>query len=293
MDWLKRMNLAIDFIEDNLDSEIAIEEAARKAYSSMFHFHRMFLALFNVTPGEYIRRRRLTLAASEVISSDQKLIDIASKYSYDSPNAFTRAFRNVYGLNPSEARKSQVKLKAYKRISSDSDVKGSDMLDYRIIEKPTFRVLGKSKEFNFEQFSKEGPKYWKSYVASKHYNSLWGLTNGRSGAVSEAPMMSVYFPSDHASRESFTDVLAIESSPALENNGFEYFTIPKATYAEFNCTYQTSMKTNRYIYGEWFASTGYERDGNKPDIAAYFPIAFRPMKDMGIRWWIPVVKSAN
>jgi len=58
---------------------------------------------------------------------------------------------------------------------------------------------------------------------------------------------------------------------------------------EFNCTYQSSMKTNRYIYGEWFSSTGYEHDGNKPDIAAYFPVAFRPIKEMGIRWWIPIV----
>ena len=48
---------------------------------------------------------------------------------------------------------------------------------------------------------------------------------------------------------------------------------------------------NKYIYGEWFSSTGYERDGSKPDIAAYFPVAFRPMKDMGVRWWIPIVEK--
>jgi AraC family transcriptional regulator len=103
--------------------------------------------------------------------------------------------------------------------------------------------------------------------------------------------MSVYFPDDHQNRDSFTDVLAIEAAPEIETKEFEVYSVPAATYAEFNCTYQTSMKTNRYIYGEWFASTGYERDGNKPDIAAYFPVAFRPIKEMGVRWWIPVVSK--
>jgi len=62
-------------------------------------------------------------------------------------------------------------------------------------------------------------------------------------------------------------------------------------YAEFDCTYNTSAKMNKYIYGEWFSKTGYERDGNKPDIAAYFPVAFRPLKDMRVRWWVPIIES--
>ncbi|TQV88242.1 AraC family transcriptional regulator [Aliikangiella coralliicola] len=291
MDWSKRMNLAIEFIEDNLDGEIAIDEVAKIAYSSKYHFHRMFYAIFNVTPAEYIRKRKLTKAAAELVSGDERVIDIASKYGYDSPNAFTRAFRKLHGVNPGKVRSSQVKLSAYNRVSFQLETKGKAMLDYRIIEKPAFKVRGKSKDFEFDQFVKEGRKFWKEYVSSNEYNLLFELTSGRCGPVSEAPLMSVYFPNEQGNKEAFTDVLAIENTSEIDSNKFDTYSIPTATYAEFNCTYQTSMKTNRYIYGEWFASTGYERDGNKPDIAAYFPIAFRPMRDMGIRWWIPVIKK--
>ena len=291
MDWSKRMNLAIEYIEDNLDGEIAIEEVAKIAYSSKFHFHRMFHAVFNVTPAEYIRKRKLTKAAAELASGGERVIEIAAKYGYDSPNAFTRAFRKLHGLNPSKVRSSQVKLSAYNRVSFHLEAKGKEMLDYRLIEKPAFKVIGKSKDFEFDKFVKEGPKFWKEYVASKEYKMLWELTNGRCGPVSEAPLMSVYFPKEKQNRDLFTDVLAIEKSPEIGTTKLDTYLVPTATYAEFSCTYQTSMKTNRYVYGEWFASTGYERDGNKPDIAAYFPMPFRPLKEMGVRWWIPVRKT--
>lgn len=291
MDWSKRINLAIEFIEDNLDEEIAIEDVAQVACSSRFHFHRMFYSSFNVTPADYIRKRKLTKAAADLVSGKERVIDIAARYGYDSPNAFTRAFRNLHGLNPSQARSSKVKLSAFQRVSFQTETKGTVMLDYKIIERPSFEIVGKSKVFEFDQFVKEGSKFWKAFVKSKEYNSLFELNNGRSGAISGAPIMSVYVPKETGERNVFTDLLAIEKTPELNLKGFDTYSVPKATYAEFNCTYQTSMKTNRFIYGEWFASTGYERDGNKPDIAAYFPIAFRPLKDTAIRWWIPVKKN--
>ncbi|MCW8998216.1 MAG: AraC family transcriptional regulator, partial [Kangiellaceae bacterium] len=264
MDWSKRMNLAIEYIEDNLDGDIAIEEVAKIAYSSKYHFHRMFYAIFNVTPAEYIRNRKLTKAAADLVSGDGRVIDIASKYGYDSPNAFTRAFRKLHGLNPSKVRSSQVKLSAYNRVSFHLETKGKEMLDYRIIDKPAFKVLGKSKDFEFDKFVKEGPKFWKDYVSSDEYKLLLELTNGRCGLISEAPLMSVYFPNEQRSKNAFTDILAIEkifeagskketgsnkeidskqevsSKKEIGSNKFDTYSIPTATYAEFNCTYQTS-----------------------------------------------------
>jgi AraC family transcriptional regulator len=286
------MNLVIEYIEDNLKGEIDMDKMAKIACSSKYHFHRMFFAMFGVTPAEYVRKRRLTMAAVELASGDERVIDIASRYGYDSPNAFTRAFRNMHGINPSKARLFQVKLVTYNRASFHLESKGGKMFDYRIIEKPAFKVLGKSEEFEFEKFIKDGSKFWKKYVSSDEYKLLWELTNGRCGPVAQAPLMSVYFPKENTSRHCFTDILGIEATSNIVSNEFDVYSVPSATYAEFNCTYQTSMKTNRYIYGKWFASTEYERDGNKPDIAAYFPMAFRSVKEMGIRWWVPVIKKS-
>lgn len=133
------------------------------------------------------------------------------------------------------------------------------------------------------------PKFWKEYVGSEDYQKLYRLSEGRPGSKTNSPLFSAYFPKENGKRDEFIDVLGVEATSELELSGFEVHTVPSATYAEFNCTYKASMKTNRYIYGEWFSSTGYERDGNKPDIAAYFPIPFRPMSEMRVRWWVPVI----
>ena len=291
MEWSDRLNSAIDFLESNLENEIDISEAADSANCSSFHFQKMFHAILGITPAEYIRRRRLTLAASELAVGNKRVIDIAVKYGYESPNAFTRAFRNMHGINPGEVRRPGVKLKAYNRVSFQVEIKGGNNMDYRIIEKPAFEILGKAKEFTHENFFKEAPAFWKEYVCTEEYQSLWSLTNGRWGKVSDAPLMSVYLPGESGRDESFRDILCIEKTPAINSVGYESFHIPAATYAEFSCTYKTSAKMNKYIYSEWLPSSGYDLDSQKPDIAAYFPVAFLSTRGMGVRWWIPVVKK--
>ncbi len=291
MSWSERMNLAIDYVEENLDNAITLEEAAKVACCSKYHFHRVFFSSFDVTFAEYIRKRRFTLAAADILSEEMRIVDIALKYGYNSPNAFTRAFRNIHGINPSDVHASPVRLTSYKRVSFPLEKTGVEKMDYRIVKRPTFDMIGRSKDFVFDDFVKNGSKYWKDYVSSDSYKKLYQLTHGKPGPVSGAPLLSCYFPKENSKTDEMTDVLGLEVTPNMSIGNYKIHTVPEATYAEFDCTYRTSMKTNRYIYGEWFSATGYERDGNNPDIAAYFPIAFRPMGEMGVRWWIPVVKS--
>lgn len=106
MGWLESIQKAIQYIEMNLlDKELTIESIARAANSSVFHFQRTFSILTDITVSDYIRRRRLTLAAQELINTDQKIIDIAFKYGYETPESFTKAFRKQHHISPSEARK--------------------------------------------------------------------------------------------------------------------------------------------------------------------------------------------
>lgn len=163
-------------------------------------------------------------------------------------------------------------------------------MNYKIVERPAFEIMGKSKSFTHETFFKEAPKFWKDYVGTEEYKVLWNINQGRSGKVSEAAIMSIYLPNDK-NRESFTDTLGVEIDKKVDLKHFSRFTVPSATYAEFYCTYQTSAKMNKQIYGEWLPSSGYERDPKKADIAAYFPAAFLPMTQMAVRWWIPVIKK--
>lgn len=291
MNWSQRMNAAIEYIEGNLDDTLSIDDVAEVACCSKYHFHRMFYSNFKITCAEYIRRRKLTLAAVELRNSDKKIVDVALMYGYESPNAFTRAFRNIHRINPSKVRSGSVTLSSYNRVFFPVENRGGEKMDYKIIEKPEFQVVGKSKCFDFDKFVKNGPKFWKEYVGSSDFKKLSRLSAGRPGLITDAPLLSAYFPKEYGKQDEFVDVLGLEAIAQMAYNEFETHTVPSATYAEFNCTYKSSMKTNRYIYGEWFSSTGYQRDGNKPDIVAYFPIPFRPMSEMQLRWWIPVLSK--
>lgn len=291
MTWQQRINAAILFIENNLASTINLQDVASAAYCSKYHFHRVFYGHFNITPAEYIKRRKLTIAAATLLNTTKNILDIANEFGYDSPNAFTRAFRAVHGVNPSLARRNRLTLKSYQRISFADKPQIGENMNYKIVTIPDFKIIGRSRSFEFDRFVKEGPKFWKEYVNSDEYIKLTKINNSVPRPITNAPMLSAYFPTENGSRDEFTDVLGVEAVNSEELQGFEIHSVANATYAEFECTYNTSMKTNRQIYGEWFASTGFERDGNKPDIVSYFPIPFKPMGAMRVRWWIPIVQN--
>lgn len=120
MDWQNGMNQAIDYIEDNLTGEIDLNIAARYVGCSVWEFQRIFSFLAHIAPGEYIRRRKLTLAAADIQTGNEKIIDIAMKYGYDSPAAFSRAFSQLHGVAPSLARSSGAELKACPKITFES-----------------------------------------------------------------------------------------------------------------------------------------------------------------------------
>ncbi|MEH7511068.1 AraC family transcriptional regulator [Priestia megaterium] len=142
MDLLKNMNRALHYIEENLTNDINFREVVKLALCSEYHFKRMFSFLAGITLSEYIRRRRLTLAAFELKDKNVKVIDIAIKYRYNSPDSFTRAFQNLHGISPSEAKKDGRSLKAYPPMTFQLSIKGGDEMNYRIEEKEAFRIVG-------------------------------------------------------------------------------------------------------------------------------------------------------
>lgn len=113
MDMLKGMNMVLNYIEENLDNHIDLKEVAKRAYCSEYHFKRLFSLLSGITLSEYIRRRRLTVAALELKDKHVKVIDIVFKYGYQSPDAFSRAFQSFHGVIPTLARNPEQNLKAY------------------------------------------------------------------------------------------------------------------------------------------------------------------------------------
>lgn len=292
MDWWERMKRALEYLEENMTGEISFEEAARLAMCSNYHFQRMFSLITNVPPAEYIRRRRLTLAVQDIQNHELKVIDIALKYGYESPDAFSRAFQKLHGITPTAAREPGVNLKAYPRISFYLILKGDKEMEYRIVDREGFKVFGKSIKTN------EADKHEiKTFLNSCHEDGLHEkirLIAGygqRKDSCSKQVFQVLY---GHKSDGTFNYMIAAVF-PQNDNMiiaDFDVLEIPKSTYAVFsdrcNLNEPIADKANVIwkMLPEWFESTGYEY-ASKP--ALEIPSYTKTEKVIEI--WVPITKT--
>ncbi len=147
MNWINGIQRAIDYIEAHLCEELDYGEIARQSYSSSYHFQRIFSILCGYTLGEYIRYRRLTLAGAELMADDTKIIDLALKYGYESPDSFTRAFVKFHGITPSRARSEGVMLRSFSRLNVKILLEGGMIMNYKIERKSAMVLVGYRKHF--------------------------------------------------------------------------------------------------------------------------------------------------
>lgn len=144
MEWVEKLNEAISYMEEHLTEEIDYGQLGKIACCSSYHFQRMFAYMAGVPLSEYIRRRRMSLAAVDLQEKDTKIIDVAAKYGYHSPTAFNRAFQSVHGIAPSAVKNEGVSVKSFPPVSFKITVKGAEEMNYRIEKKETFRIVGVS-----------------------------------------------------------------------------------------------------------------------------------------------------
>lgn len=147
MDWLN-IQKSINYIEDNIFDNLNHDKIAKQMYLSSFHFHRAFSMITGITIGEYIRNRKLSLAGQELFITKAKVIDIASKYGYESPESFTKAFTRFHGVNPSEAKISSANLKFFNPLTININLKGgfnmANLEKFEIKRFGPYRFIGKS-----------------------------------------------------------------------------------------------------------------------------------------------------
>ena len=147
MDWIIGIQNAINYIEAHITDELDYEQIAKESFSSSFHFQRVFSILCGYTLGEYIRNRRLTLAGTELANTREKIIDVAFKYGYETPESFTKAFQKFHGITPSQARGSGVMLKSFSRLSIKVSLEGGSIMNYRIEQKKPLVLFGYKTHF--------------------------------------------------------------------------------------------------------------------------------------------------
>ncbi|MCX4347519.1 MAG: AraC family transcriptional regulator [Lachnospiraceae bacterium] len=281
MEWIERLNKTISYIEEHLAEEISYDELAHIACCSSYHYQRIFAYMAGIPLSEYIRRRRMSLAAIDLQSGNKKIIDIGMKYGYASPTAFNRAFQSVHGIAPSIAKKGGTTIKSYPPISFKLTVKGVEELSYRIETKDSFRIVGasfpldKEIENNFIAV----PQMWQNAAINGTFEKITPLMNNQP--------MGVLGVSVCNNKEEWQYFIAVSSSIDTDNSLDEYI-IPACTWAIFSGigTGISIQELERRIITEWLPTSGYEYD-NAPDMEVYLN---PDPNNMQYEVWIPIKK---
>ena len=240
MDWIYRVQKAIDYIEENITEKIDYEEVAKRAFSSNFHFQRVFGITCGLTLGEYIRRRKLTLAGNDLLSKNIKVVDVAFKYGYETPESFSRAFYKFHGIMPSQV-KSGYPLKSFSRLSVKANLIGGTEMNYKIEEKPEIILVGYKKRFTGGPYGEERVKHEQEFLTSTRAKQ-WLLIGASCNYSTDYMVITnidddgydfyVAYELDDWTRKALFDP-NVTGVDFMDNMGFEILTIPKQTYVVF------------------------------------------------------------
>ena len=282
MNWTERLNEAVAYIESHLTEDPDPEQLGRIAGCSAYHFQRMFLYLTDMTLTEYIRRRKMTLAAADLQGGEEKIIDVALKYGYTSPTAFNRAFQSVHGVAPSALCRDGVTVRSMSPLVFKISITGVEEMNYRIETKEAFRVVGvscpleKEVEKNFENI----PRKWQEAASDGTLQKLCTLMDG-------SPKGILGISTCGNIEEPWVYYIAVAGSAV--DDSLEEYIVPAATWAIFpgEGSGRAIQDLEVRIVKEWLPSSGYEY-ASGPDIEVYLD---DDPEHMHFEVWIPVVKK--
>ncbi|WP_033542255.1 AraC family transcriptional regulator [Planococcus sp. CAU13] len=291
MNMLKDMNEALHYIEENLDEEIDFQEVAAIAGVSEYHFRKLFSYLSGMPLSSYIRNRRLSQAAFDLQQNGKRVLDVAVKYGYDSADGFSRAFRDWSGMHPSEVKNSQ-SLKLFPRLTFQLTIQGGMDMDYRIVEKEAFKLVGIKKRVPliFEGVNPEIVKIAESITAEQRE---------RLGAIRNTDVKTVInasFDFDEGRYEEKGELDHLIGSITTLNQDFGEFDVvevPAGSWAIFKAEGEfpkVLQDTMAKIFSEWLPSSNYELTEG-PEIS--FNGDMSDLQNVSSEIWIPVKKRQN
>jgi AraC family transcriptional regulator len=279
MNWLEGINKVIEYIEVHLEDEINYEEVSEIFGYSVYHVQRLFAMIAGVPISEYIRNRKLSKAATELQLSDSKVIDIALKYGYTSPNSFNRAFKTFHGVVPSDVKKKKVMLKAFPPLYFELTVNGAKTLEYCIERRNAFRIVGKKLNTTIEngECYSTIPEFWKSILESGYQKNIFELMNQEPSGL-----LGVSHYSTDFNTGAFDYYVACSTDNPVPE-GMEEYIVPESTWAIFPCVDNSPngiQDLENRIVMEWMPTSGYEF-AKAPDLEVHISLEETEI-------WIPV-----
>lgn len=286
MDFIQNLQKAIDYMEKNILEPITYEDVAKYVYMSNYHFHRTFSLVTNITVNKYIRNRRLSMAGQDISISNEKVIDIALKYGYDSPESFTKAFTRFHGITPSKARNAGIELKSFNPLLIKIKLEGGTVMDYRIEEREPFKLLAKVRKFRNESISEDEntdiPDFWKECGENGVFDILKQNSSNYDTYGVCAPI----------SKESthFDYGIGMEFSSGNVPEGYQIWEVKPTLWAVFKCIGKNPDcigETWERILSEFLPSSEYTMLDDT-DFELYYE---NTKEDVFCEIWIPIKKK--
>lgn len=283
MEWIQKMNAAVNYIEEHILEEPDLDKLGKLAGCSAHHFQRIFTYIGGITLTEYIRKRRMSLAAVDLKDENVKVIDVAAKYGYDSPTAFNRAFQTVHGVTPTQARANDISLKAFPPIVFQMTVRGAQEMNYRIENRETIRVVGKKipLKSTLEENFRITPKFWQESTMNGTIEKL--------AAMMDTDIYGLMGVSVCNEKDEWEYYIAVATTKAPGE--FEEMVVPKSTWAVF---YEEGpvikmQELETKIVTEWLPTSGYEY-ADAPEIELYLnPDPAQTKYEI----WLPIVRKGR
>jgi len=295
MSFVSDFESAIEYIEENLAGDIDYNMVAKKAKCSSYHFQRMFSTLVGIPLSEYIRRRRLTLAAFEIQNSDLRITDIALKYGYDTHSSFTRAFQMIHGVTPSKVRTKGVTLTAYPPISFQFILKGVEAMQYQIVETQPFKLFGMDVAqidgWDSEKFLEhadrviENGSHDATNIAAGFPGNAKDMIAKGEWDVSKVHLLHAIHFWDEAGKKYFMYGWELPETGVSEE--FTVLEVPLTTWVvvtvQLDGDRSVIVKCYKDLYMNWFPTSGYEQAPGRPVIEKY--------DDKKAELWMPIIKK--
>ncbi len=280
MDLIESLNAALQYIEAHLLDETDSEKAAKHVGLSRFYLERTFAALTCMSVSEYIRARRLTLAAQELISTQRKVIDLALEYGYDTPESFTKAFSRFHGVTPTSARRMSTLLRCQNPLAISIKMEGANMMNYKMEQMEAFTVVGVEKMFHMDTSMQEIPQFWGEFDAK-----------GLSQQI--VPMFGICFDADASGNFPYMIAEVLQPGKPVPD-GMTTREIPAHLWARFACAGALPLAiqtVTKQIYSEWLPTNGIYEVAQNVEIEMYTEGNITS-SDYYSEVWIPVKKKA-
>ncbi|RII32947.1 AraC family transcriptional regulator [Clostridium chromiireducens] len=241
MSFGKSLQGAIDYMESHLLEKVNYEDVAKEVYMSCYNFHRIFSLMAGMTANEYIRNRRLSLAGQELQLTDSKIIEVAYKFGYETPESFAKAFSRFHGVSPKLAKRKGTQLCLFNPLAIKIILEGGSTMNYRIEETCKQRFIAKVRAFSNEIINEAGnhdiPDFWgecnKEHLVDEIRNMRRDGKKDLYGLCSPTKENEITF--DYGIGVIIDEDTNLDNEEAILKKGYRIWEVDSATYVVFKC----------------------------------------------------------